>query len=127
MAFNALLSLSTLSLNLSYVIPLYLLLVRKITGKHPQYGPFKLGRWGIPINLLALVFVIYSIFWVSFPSFYPVTAVTMNWAGPITMVVIAGALIDWHTPGKKRFKVPIVQYELEKLEGSDSDQVPGCH
>lgn len=126
-AFNALLSLSTLSLNLSYVIPLYLLLIRKITGRHPQYGPFKLGEWGIPINLLALVFVLYSIFWVSFPSFYPVTAVTMNWAGPITIVVIAGALIDWHTSGKRRFKVPISQYELENFEGSDGNKMPGCH
>lgn len=37
---------------------------------------------------------------------YPVDAENMNYAGPISLLVIAGALIDWFTSGKTRFSVP---------------------
>lgn len=105
-----------MALYLSYVIPLYHLLVRKVQGRHPRYGPFQLGKWGIPVNLFALFFVLYSITWVSLPIFYPVTAETMNFAGPITIVVLILALADWFTTGKYRFKIPISQHEMDRFE-----------
>jgi amino acid transporter len=58
-AFNALLSLPTIGLYLSYLVPITLLLIRKIRGMHPHYGPFKLGVWGIPVNMFACAYAIY--------------------------------------------------------------------
>lgn len=111
-AFNALVSLPTVALYISYSIPIFLLLVRKVRGLHPRYGPFKLGRWGIPINVFALTYLIYLIIWMPFPSMRPVTASNMNYAGPIMLGVIIFALGDWFLSGHKRFVVPVSRYRL---------------
>jgi amino acid transporter len=108
-AFFAILSLGTLALYISYIVPTTLILIRKLEGRHPAYGPFKLGRWGIPINLFAIVYALYVSIWVSFPVVLPVTASTMNYAAPLWLVVLLLALGDWFTSGKKRFKVPVVK------------------
>lgn len=89
------------------------MIIRKVTETDPRYGPFKLGRFGIPINMFALAFVIYSMLWVSFPTLKPITSETMNWAAPITLIVVGAALIDWFTTGKRRFTVPPTDYEIE--------------
>lgn len=105
-AYAALISIPTVALCISYIIPITLLTIRKLMNDHPRYGPFKLGRWGIPINLWAIAFLTYCLIWTPFPTMYPVTAENMNYAGPITIAVILLALLDWFTSGKKRFKIP---------------------
>jgi amino acid transporter len=105
-AFAALVSLPTTALYISYFIPILLLLLRKLAGKHPQYGPWKLGRWGVPIYTLSLVYIVYVLIWIPFPPSRPVTAATMNYAGPMVLAVIGFALLDWFTTGRKRFQVP---------------------
>lgn len=105
-AFAALVSLPTIALYISYFIPILLLLLRKLAGKHPQYGPWKLGRWGVPIYTLSLIYIVYILIWVPFPPSRPVTAETMNYSGPMVIGVICFALLDWFTTGKRRFKVP---------------------
>lgn len=81
--------------------------MRKVRGPSLAYGPFKLGRCGIPINLVSLVYLVYAIIWIPFPTTLPVTAQNMNYAGPIMLTIIAGALVDWFVSGRKRFKVPV--------------------
>lgn len=112
-AFNALISLSITALHLSYVIPIFLLTLRKLRGQHPRYGPFRLGRLGLPINFVALSFNIYCLIWTPFPPMYPVTSSNMNYAGPITLGVVSLALLDWFTAGRKRFEVPTGQFNVE--------------
>jgi hypothetical protein len=77
-----------------------------------------LGKWGLPINAFSLCYILYILIWTPFPPSRPVTAETMNYAGPITIGVILIALADWFTTGKRRFKVPtgtivILDEELE--------------
>jgi choline transport protein len=106
-AFNAIISLTTLSLYISYVCPILFIMIRKLRGQPLAYGPFNLGRWGIPINLLSLGYLIYAIIWIPFPITLPVTAQNMNYAGPIMLIIIIGALVDWSISGRKRFEVPV--------------------
>lgn len=47
-AFNTIIFLTAVALDISYVIPIFLLLKRRLAGKHPQYGPFKLGAGVFP-------------------------------------------------------------------------------
>jgi hypothetical protein len=74
------------------------------------YGPFKLGRWGIPINLAALAYILYTATWMPFPTILPVTAQNMNYAGPIVLVIVIGALVDWSISGRKRFEIPVARH-----------------
>ncbi len=105
-AFVAVLSLATMGLYLSYVMPLAFALIRKLQGRHPPYGPFRLGVWSIPVNIFGLAFGIFMVIFLPFPSVLPVTAATMNWASPILGFILLAALVDWFTSGRKRFEVP---------------------
>lgn len=121
-ALSAIISLNALAILFSYIPPIVLILIRKLSGEHPQYGPFHLGRWGIPINMFSLCFLVWGCFWMSFPVSYPVTAETMNWAGPIFVGVVLLALLDWFTSGEKRFVVPTGTYNIEMQNTKDSDR-----
>jgi choline transport protein len=106
-AFLAILSLATLSLYISYMIPIFFMLLRKLENRHPEYGPFKLGRWGILINTYALVWGIFTIIWLPFPVSLPVTANTMNYASAVWAAGLFVALGDWYISGHKRFRIPL--------------------
>jgi choline transport protein len=106
-ALYAILSLSLLALYLSYVIPIFFFALARLRGDHIPYGPFRLGRWGMPINLFSIVYGIFIIIWLPFPPYMPVTALNMNYGGPVVGFVIIFALIDWFIWGKKRFTVPV--------------------
>ena len=86
------------------------MLLRKLRGPPPTFGPFQLGRFGWLINLASLMYLIYVITWMPFPQLLPVTKDNMNYAGPICGGVIILALLDWFISGRKRFKVPLKNY-----------------
>lgn len=111
-AFYALLSLGTLALYISYIMPILFIALRKVSGEPIQYGPFRLGRFGLPINIFALVYGIFISIWLPFPPFQPVTAANMNYGGPIVAVVIIFAISDWFLGGKTRFQVPVARHTM---------------
>lgn len=112
-AFNAIISLSSIGLHISYILPIGFIMLRKIRGPPVDYGPFKLGKWGIPMNILSLLYLFFVIIWMPFPTELPVTAGNMNYAGPILLAVIIGAVLDWFISGHKRFDFPVPRYLLE--------------
>ena len=84
-------------------------MLKKIRGEHISYGPFKLGRYGIATNILALAYLLFVIVWMPFPTMLPVKGSNMNYAGPLMGAIIVGALLDWVISGHKRFKVPLLR------------------
>ncbi|KIW98464.1 uncharacterized protein Z519_00125 [Cladophialophora bantiana CBS 173.52] len=107
-AFFAILSLNTLALYLSYIIPILFLVIHKLQGFGISYGPFRLPRGtGLPINIFAVCYAVFIVIWLPFPSTVPVTAETMNYGGPVMGAVILFALVDWFLGGKRRFQVPM--------------------
>jgi choline transport protein len=106
-AYNAIISLSGIAASTSYIIPILFITLRKVSGPPIEYGPFKLGRWAIPINLTALAYLFYIVTWMPFPQFLPVTAETFNYAGPVFATIVLMALGDWFVSGRKRFEMPV--------------------
>jgi amino acid transporter len=106
-AYNAIISLAALGIMFSYIIPILFLLLKKINGSSINYGPFRLGRWGIPVNIFALTFILFAVIWTPWPSLLPITAQSMNYAAPVLVVIIIGALADWFIGGRKRFEIPV--------------------
>lgn len=96
-----------MALCISYMPPITFVAIRRIMGTAPEPGPFTMGRWGLPINLLAVVYLIFVVIWMPFPQQLPVNSSNMNYAGPIIGAIILGALLDWFISGHKRFKVPV--------------------
>lgn len=105
-AFNAILSLSTLALYISYVIPITFMAIKRARGQHIPWGPFRLGKLGLPINIWAVIYGVYVIIFLPFPPTLPVTAVNMNYAGPVLGAAILFALVDYGFNGRKRWTGP---------------------
>ncbi|KAF2007374.1 amino acid transporter [Amniculicola lignicola CBS 123094] len=112
-AFNAFISLPALALYISYFFPILFIFFRRISPSHPTpvpWGPFKLGMYGPFINLGAMLYIVFIVIWMPFPTFLPVTGLNMNYAGPLIGAVIVGALCDWVISGRKRFQVPVARH-----------------
>jgi choline transport protein len=110
-AFNAILSLSTLALYVSYLIPITLVALKRLRhDTHDMaWGPFHLGRWGLPINVFGIIYAVYVSIFLPFPPTQPVTWVNMNYAGPVLGAVLVFGAFDWFVRGRKHFHGPTVK------------------
>ncbi|KAK1140016.1 hypothetical protein N8T08_010925 [Aspergillus melleus] len=113
-AFNAILSLSTMGLYISYLLPLIFLVIKRFTapGEIPQ-GSFTMGKWGLPVNLVAILFATYFVIFLPFPAEIPVTAENMNYAGPVLGFVMLFACGDWVVRGRHKWNGPTMKYSRE--------------
>jgi choline transport protein len=126
-AFNALLSLATISFYSSYALPILLFALRRHSKTHPiQFGPWRMSpTLGIISNWTALAFCAFLILFLPFPPVLPVTRVNMNWASVVFIGVMAFAVVDWFVRGKGRFVGPIVEVGLVESDGEvDKQEVP---
>ncbi|KAJ5915495.1 amino acid permease [Penicillium verhagenii] len=109
-AFNAILSLSTLGLYISYLIPLVLLVMKRFMAPHDiPKGTFTLGKFGLPMNLLAILFATYFSIFLPFPATLPVTAENMNYAGPVLGFIMLFACVDWLVRGRHKWQGPTMR------------------
>jgi amino acid transporter len=116
-AFFAIVSLSTLSLYISYIVPLVFFTLCKLRGEYIPYGPFRMNKaFGLAVNFLAICWAIFIAIFLPFPPLVPVTVLNMNWAGPVMGAVIVLAILDYVTFGRRRWKAPIDRKDLEEKE-----------
>lgn len=85
------------------------MLIKKIKGEPIPYGPWKLGKLGIIINIAAICFLTIAIFFSFFPAEMPVTLKTMNWS----IVVFTGefliGLVWYLIRGRKAYNGPVIE------------------
>lgn len=112
-AFNTFFSLPALLMYISYFFPILFFLLKRFSNDPPKFGPFSLGKWGVFFNLCALCYILFIITWMPFPTMRPVTAINMNYAGPLVAAVVLGALLDWIFSGRKRFQIPVLRHTPE--------------
>lgn len=101
------LGLSTISLYISYLIPIILLVIKRYRKEPIAFGPWTLGRWGIYVNIYAIIFGTFVCIFAPFPPILPVTAVNMNYCGPVFGGLVILLLFDWVLRGRTRFKGPL--------------------
>ncbi|KAH1310456.1 hypothetical protein KXX47_006456 [Aspergillus fumigatus] len=106
-ALSAILALTTSSLFISYIIPVVMMARKRIRKEPIAFGPFALGRWGLAINIYAIVFGVFICTFVSFPTEIPVTATNMNYSGPVFLGVSVLLICDWAVRGRRRFTGPL--------------------
>lgn len=119
-AFKALLSLSTIGSYVSYIIPIACLLSKRlrvstnltapgeayISDHAIVFGPWTLGRFGPAISFYALCYACLMVPFTALPSFTPVDATTMNYAGLVFGLVLLLALVGYLVRRRKRFTGP---------------------
>lgn len=113
-AFNALISLTTLGFYFSYAIPTTMFAIRRFNKENPiRFGPWSMGKLGLPVNILAVGFCIFLIIFLPFPSVLPVTGLNMNYASPVFIAVMLFAVVNYYVRARKHFTGPIKEVSAE--------------
>ena len=115
-AFYAITSLLTVALLQCYCLSIGCLLWRRI--RHPDTLPpaqFSLGKFGIPINTLAVLYAFWAFFWSFWPQVYPVTAAGFNWASVIFVGVMILATIHFIFVARHKYTGPVALVEGRKV------------
>lgn len=113
-ALGAITSLTSFALYFSYVIVISITLYVRLKTGLPK-SQWTVGRWGMPINIFALVYTLYAMIWLPFPTDVPVTAATMNHSGPVFVGVMVVAIGGWFLWAKRNWAGPnqaIVEFVL---------------
>ena len=122
-ALNAILSLSTWALYISYLIPITILLLKRVRTPHSiTYGPFRLGRFGPLINTYAIIYGVFICIFLPFPPYRPVTKVNMNYAARVFVGVLLFGVCDWFLRGRKRFVGPLREVAEGEIQGDRTDE-----
>jgi choline transport protein len=79
-AFMQVISLGVAAMLTSYLITISCVTLKRIRGEPLLPSKFDLGRWGLPINVIAVLFLLFSWIFCFFPIGPRPTVVDMNWA-----------------------------------------------
>jgi amino acid transporter len=107
-AFHAIVSLQVSSLMFTYMCSLTCILYRRI--QHPESLPvvsWSMGRWGLPVNVLGLMYSLFSFFWSFWPSFTPIMLDDFNWSSVLFVAVFIACLIMYWFQGRYVYKGPV--------------------
>ena len=119
-AFNAIVSVNTIASSMAYFIPIALkvTVARKVFSR----GPFHLGPFSIPINIISLIWILLTSILFVCPTEYPVTAGNMNYAIVVFGGVMGLSIGYYHFRARKWFKGPGKSMEHDpQLEGLPVD------
>jgi amino acid transporter len=124
-ALNAILSSSVVFLNVSYSIPILLVLIRGRGILRPASLPeptFTLGPILGPIaNVVGLTFTIFTTVFFLFPPALPVDGTNMNYAIAVFAFILIISVITWIVDGRKNFVGPRDLGALLELARAEQD------
>ncbi|KAM3330960.1 hypothetical protein ACQJBY_027207 [Aegilops geniculata] len=104
-AFQAMVSIATIGLYIAYALPIFFRVT--LARKHFVPGPFNLGRYGVLVGWVAVLWVVTITVLFSLPVTYPVTKDTLNY----TPVAVGGLFIlvltSWVLSARHWFKGPV--------------------
>ncbi|KIH92615.1 amino acid permease [Sporothrix brasiliensis 5110] len=106
-AFNAIGSLAVSALLGTYLISFTFLILRRLRGPALPSSRWSLGRYGLAVNVGAVMYL--SVVWVFvfFPQAKDVTLTTMNWNVVIFVGTMLFSVVYYFAYGHKRYMAPV--------------------
>lgn len=93
--------------DLSYAMPLGVRILSRLSGKKSKLdGPYSLGRYGLPLNIIGFLFLVFASVVFNFPTISPVDSENMNYTSAAIGVIMLIAAVTWMTTGRKSFTGP---------------------
>lgn len=108
-AFNAIISLNVAALMYTYIVSIICVIYRKIW--HPNTLPHRrwdMGRAGLAVNIIGLLYCCFALFWSLWPSERHVTRENFNWSVVIFVGVFIMSLLMYIVSGRKKYSGPVV-------------------
>jgi choline transport protein len=103
-------------------MPLLSRILAHVSGrKHRLEGPYSLGRYGLPLNIIGFLFLTFCCITFNFPSVSPVDSENMNYTSAAMGVVMLISLVTWLTTGRKRFTGPDAGQLLDAGRGAAAE------
>lgn len=121
-ALNAMFTLTTGSLLASYLLSISCVLYKRLRGDALPPRQWTLGRYGMAINIVALLFLLVFFVWSFFPVVHPVELSTMNWGALIFIAVMLLSTVYYLIWGKHAYITPLERLDRSRLEGGGSIQ-----
>ncbi|CAI7597305.1 unnamed protein product [Penicillium discolor] len=122
---TAIFNITAPALDLSYVSVILAHQLYKSKVKFIE-GPFTLGKWGTPINYIAIVWVLFISTILFFPPQLPVTPANMNYAVCVGGFIAAFALVWWWVEARGKYTGPqtndIIREVPTQDDGNDSEE-----
>lgn len=109
-AYAVITSISTIGLYLSYILPVWLHWRARGTERQLEPGPWHLGRWSLPVNLLAMGWVVFLCIVLSIPDNFR--------TGKSILALLAGLGFWYWLRERHHFKGP---HWLESVAGKGSE------
>ncbi|KDQ51768.1 hypothetical protein JAAARDRAFT_62297 [Jaapia argillacea MUCL 33604] len=104
-ALSSLAGASVIGLYVSYATPIFL---RITSGRNKLVpGPFSLGKWYMPLGIVAVSWVVFIVVLLVFPPASTVTPQSMNYAVVLVMAVFVFAAGSWILSARHWFSGPI--------------------
>ncbi|MCJ1410627.1 hypothetical protein MMC19_004713 [Ptychographa xylographoides] len=105
--FNTVISIATEGFYLSYAMPLFVRILARISG-HAKVlpGPYTLGKYGIVLNVVGFIFLLFASVTFNFPTVNPVDQNNMNYTSAAIGVIGLVSIVTWFTTGRKSFTGP---------------------
>ncbi|KAJ4301530.1 hypothetical protein N0V90_003623 [Kalmusia sp. IMI 367209] len=107
-ALNAITSLGAVATLISYYLTIGCLVHRRLFGAPLPDCRWSLGKFGLLVNVAALVLLTPLIFFLTWPLTTPVTAETMNWSSVMLAGVFIIATVYYLVKGRKEYEGPVV-------------------
>ncbi|KAH7030603.1 amino acid/polyamine transporter I [Microdochium trichocladiopsis] len=106
-ALNSITSLSTTSLISTYIVSISCIIWRRATGAPMLKSPFTLGKWGLPINIASVVFLVFILVVAFMPSSPNPAPELMNWNILIYGVVMLISVAYFFAKGRHHYAGPV--------------------
>ncbi|KAK2763773.1 hypothetical protein FQN54_009390 [Arachnomyces sp. PD_36] len=115
---TAIFNITAPALDLSYIA---VILAHQVYKNQVRFieGPFTLGKWGTPINTVAVVWVIFISVVLFFPPVRPVTPQNMNYAICVAAFIALFSLSWWWLSARQKYTGPRTTDILNEISTED--------
>lgn len=109
----------------TYSLSIGCVLLRRLSRDGPPLPParWSLGKWGLPINAVAVAYSVFIVIMSCFPAAPEPDAAGANWAPLIWVAVIALSFLAYAFHGRKHFTPPFMFIEGVREEGMGFQKV----
>lgn len=105
--FNSIIGLMTGAVGLTYALSIACILWRRLYGEPLPPARWSLGRYGVPINIFAVAYELFSTVISFFPLFAKVNAVMMNWGIAMFGGVAVICIINYFVYARRVYRGPV--------------------
>ncbi|KAK3680175.1 hypothetical protein LTR78_000552 [Recurvomyces mirabilis] len=106
-ALNTIFALLTGATSFSYALSISCVMIKRLRREPLPPARFSLGKFGTPINMFAVAYVIVAAIASFFPVFNDPTATSMNWSILMFGGVFLIAVLDYAVRGRKHYVSPV--------------------